>query len=728
MDNDGNSTTVIDANGHPQVRDMEEGVSSSKLLRFALVPKQTSSPFFQVVGSGCIDRARVLSLQDNLKVNCSFVGPEFADADEQAEFIRQLVEEDIDGLAIAITKPNHAATLKAIDLATAQGIPVITFDSDDPASDRLAYVGTDNWAFGEALGKVLLQIDPTGGNYALISSNAPNVQEREEGVRFRLRKSGWIEHSESPGNCHDNATLSILQMRNFANNNIKAILPVGGWPMFNQGAQWSLFADDHPDVLTVCADTLPHQMDLLNRNKVNGLVGQIPFQMGVNALDLLFEYKQQGMIHTQDNSGSSVIYGTELHEVITVPLNLPPPDIDHNNIGNLRYLGIVLWALMTMFALACGVWTYIKRRHRVLRASQPFFLLVIVGGILLTIAAIMPLSFLQETVDDIGRESFSSLKEDNEESSTLSVFTCTSPIWFLSIGFTTMFSALFAKTWRINKIFHNPRGFSRLSVTPKDVMWPFVVLLLANVLTLSLMTALVPLEYVRKVNPGTDAWNRVISTYGQCQSTTDRWGGAVPYVIVLALINLGVLVVAIVQAYEARSIQSEFSESHYIAVTMICILQTIVVAGPVLALVHDQPQAEYVVMVCAVFIICAITLGCIFGPKILKANTFDSRQSQHTSSTGNSRRVSLVGSVQVFRAHGSSSSSSNIKVGSGGTTSTGSSNIIKDGSGGTTSTDPNEGTARTIAGVSGDNVDNSEDSDDVEGLRFWRSQISEIEH
>ena len=82
-------------------------------------------------------------------VDCSFIGPEFADADAQAVLVQQLVDQgNVDGLAIAITKPSHGPTLEAIASAVLRGIPVITFDSDDPTSDGLAYVGTNNWAFG----------------------------------------------------------------------------------------------------------------------------------------------------------------------------------------------------------------------------------------------------------------------------------------------------------------------------------------------------------------------------------------------------------------------------------------------------------------------------------------------------------------------------------------------------------------------------------------------------
>ena len=153
-------------------------------------------------------------------------------------------------------------------------------------------------------------------------------------------------------------------------------------------------------------------------------------------------------------------------------------------------------------------------------------------------------------------------------------------------------------------------------------MLPFVVLLFANVLTLSLFTALAPLEMIRQDHPGTDDWNRVISTYTTCQTSTaptDRWGaGSAPYYATLVIINFTAMVVANVQAYQARSIQVEFSESRYIAISVASLLQTSVIACPILYLIRELPEVSYVLKVGIVFINCLVILLCIFVPKIFR--------------------------------------------------------------------------------------------------------------
>jgi len=55
-----------------------------------------------------------------------------------------------------------------------------------------------------------------------------------------------------------------------------------------------------------------------------------------------------------------------------------------------------------------------------------------------------------------------------------------------------------------------------------QVMWPLVVLLTLNVITLICWTAIAPLRYVRTLEAGTDPWNRSIGSYGQCRSTSGK--------------------------------------------------------------------------------------------------------------------------------------------------------------------------------------------------------------
>lgn len=589
--------------------------------RFALIPKQLSSPFFSVTQQGCEERARQLG-----NVTCLYVGTEFPDAAGQSALIRDLADSGtIHGISVAVVDGTSADTLEAIAYAIEKGVPVVTFDTDAARSERLTYIGTDNFEMGFHMGKVgqkistpvfglngifwqvLLQIDPTGGFYGIISNKGSNGLEREAGVRERLRNSNWVEIDESPGDSQDSEVVSLRLMERFMAGPTapKAILSVGGWPMRNTSS-WTEFIRQHnPNLTTVVADTLPHQMDLLNYGFVTGLVGQVPFQMGVISIDTLLAHKKNSSVVPSE------ILGTSLQEVITVPLDLPPAVVDMHQIGNLLFMGATLVVLLFLLSVGCICWTFYYRKNRVVRASQPIFLTMIALGVLIMSLAIIPMSM------DDGNFVPS-------DSGTVGRLACMGQVWLVSLGFTTVFAALFSKTLRINMIFHNPNRFTKMVVETRDVLAPFVLLLAANLIVLLLFTVLTPLDFVRKDHIGTDAWNRVISSYGTCQSNSQAW----PYFISLVMINTGALFVALVQAFVARSIQSEFSESRYIAVVMASFMQAVVITLPVFVLVQQQPIICYLLKVGIVSILAVVVLACIFVPKMWNVHVIQSTPPQ----------------------------------------------------------------------------------------------------
>eukprot|EP00523_Entomoneis_sp_CCMP467_P020032 CAMPEP_0168861682 /NCGR_PEP_ID=MMETSP0727-20121128/18047_1 /TAXON_ID=265536 /ORGANISM="Amphiprora sp., Strain CCMP467" /LENGTH=637 /DNA_ID=CAMNT_0008916701 /DNA_START=113 /DNA_END=2027 /DNA_ORIENTATION=+ len=261
--------------------------------------------------------------------------------------------------------------------------------------------------------------------------------------------------------------------------------------------------------------------------------------------------------------------GTNVLEHLTIPLMLPELTVDQNYLGHLRWLGWSLYCIIFILAGCFVVWTWGNRSLRVVKAAQPGFLCMICIGVATFGAALVPLG-----IDD----------EDNDNFNGQAV--CMSPIWCVFLGFTITFSALFAKLWRVNRLFHQAEHFARTSVSSLDVLKPFIIMFTLNSAVLLTWTLVDPLYYERRNMPGTDPWNRVLATYGTCVG--DRpW----PYVTILSLLNGGILTVANVQAYMARNIQSEFSEAKYVAVAVGCMLQACLIGGPILFVVKEIPQA-----------------------------------------------------------------------------------------------------------------------------------------
>jgi hypothetical protein len=177
------------------------------------------------------------------------------------------------------------------------------------------------------------------------------------------------------------------------------------------------------------------------------------------------------------------------------------------------------------------------------------------------------------------------------------------------MGFIISFSALFSKIWRINKIFLNPQ-FRRIIVTETDVLVPFAVLFALNFALLLAWTLYDPLRFERLPVDSTNPFN----TYGTCKFEHD---GTIGIAVGILSVKFGAILLACDQAYRARQISDEFSESRWVGVTVASWLQVFVVGFPVMFLVKDNPTATYLLRSCIIFVTCMSLLLFIFVPKIL---------------------------------------------------------------------------------------------------------------
>jgi heme/copper-type cytochrome/quinol oxidase subunit 4 len=84
----------------------------------------------------------------------------------------------------------------------------------------------------------------------------------------------------------------------------------------------------------------------------------------------------------------------------------------------------------------------------------------------------------------------------------------------------------------------------------------------------------------------------------------------------LAVLNFSVIVISCWQAYQARNIESEFSESYYIALAVASLFQVFLTGIPVVVVVRDAPEAFYIVLVIMLFPVSMAILSLIFVPKI----------------------------------------------------------------------------------------------------------------
>jgi gamma-aminobutyric acid type B receptor len=95
--------------------------------------------------------------------------------------------------------------------------------------------------------------------------------------------------------------------------------------------------------------------------------------MGSTSIEVLYQLITEGSLPEQ-------IYGTNVVTDIQVPLVLPELTVDDNLIGDLRYVGFILFGMAAITSLYFAFLTFRYRNMHVVRVSQPIFLIMIATG------------------------------------------------------------------------------------------------------------------------------------------------------------------------------------------------------------------------------------------------------------------------------------------------------------------------------------------------------------
>jgi ribose transport system substrate-binding protein len=149
---------------------------------YVFVAANLQVPYWQAAGSGFSKAA------DDFKVRSDFSGPQNYDPKAERDAIDQAVQKKATGILLAVTDPSLLKD--SVDKAVAAGIPVITLDSDAPASKRLFFIGTNNYQAGVTGGQRLAQELKGKGNVVVFTMpEQHNMQDRLRGYKDVLDKA-----------------------------------------------------------------------------------------------------------------------------------------------------------------------------------------------------------------------------------------------------------------------------------------------------------------------------------------------------------------------------------------------------------------------------------------------------------------------------------------------------------------------------------------------------------
>src|SRR5262245_722856 len=238
-------------------------------------------------------------------VELIFRRPERAEAGVQLNILNELVAKGAKGIAVSVIDPdNQTPDLKRI----AKETNLITMDNDAKDSDRLCYIGTDNYEAGKAVGRLIKEAMPNGGTIALfVGQITPiNARQRVDGVldelagqkgakgpvygKFTVYKGEAITDNGQRATCLENAKDALAKLAGQEN-----LCMVGLWaynaPAILEAVKSKNLAGK---VKIVSFDEDAATLSAIEAGEIYATVVQDPYNFGYKSVEVLAEAAKSG--------------------------------------------------------------------------------------------------------------------------------------------------------------------------------------------------------------------------------------------------------------------------------------------------------------------------------------------------------------------------------------------------------------------------------------------------
>lgn len=223
-------------------------------------------------------------------------------ADDQKRILEDLITRDFDGIAVS---PIDGENQTQLINETCKGRFVITHDSDAPYSDRICYIGMDNYQAGRLCGQLVKEAIPDGGKVMIFIGrlSQANSRLRRQGVIDELLdRSHDASRYDEPGSLPQSGKYVILGTRTdgFQNEKAKANAEDALSRHPNIAAMVGLFAYNPPMILealrsagklgevkVIGFDEQSATLQAIKDGTVHGTIVQDPYLYGYESMKVL---------------------------------------------------------------------------------------------------------------------------------------------------------------------------------------------------------------------------------------------------------------------------------------------------------------------------------------------------------------------------------------------------------------------------------------------------------
>lgn len=242
-------------------------------LRVAVIVKATDSDFWHGVKSG------VQAAATEYRVDVTFEGPENEeDYETQNRMIEAAVSDRVD--VIVLSAIDYEKSVPTVDAAVRAGVRVITIDSDVGSNLVSLFIGTDNFAAGEAAAAAALN-GRTDVRIGLVNymTDTENGRSREDGFRaYVAAHGGQIAGTVTADSNTESATAAALSLLS-EHPDIDVLVGFNEWMTLGVGE--AIRKSGKAGVVRgVGFDTNVVSVGMMESGEMSALIVQNPFAIG----------------------------------------------------------------------------------------------------------------------------------------------------------------------------------------------------------------------------------------------------------------------------------------------------------------------------------------------------------------------------------------------------------------------------------------------------------------
>lgn len=254
--------------------------------RYILITVNTKLPYWQTAAAGLAKSGAVFGVKTDVR------GPDTYDPQAQVKEFRDAVALKPAGILVSVA--DTASMQPAINEAIEAGIPVITVDSDAPASKRLYFIGTNNLQAGRLGGQRVVDKLHGKGNVVFYTMPQTNLDERLKGYKDVFADHPGVKVVEvfnikgDAGNAFDRTQHWLTEK---GVDHIDAFICLEA--SAGKDVAEAIKRNNATDRLIIAMDTDEATLNLIKSGVVDATIAQKPFTMtyfGLKGLDDIHHY------------------------------------------------------------------------------------------------------------------------------------------------------------------------------------------------------------------------------------------------------------------------------------------------------------------------------------------------------------------------------------------------------------------------------------------------------